>query len=231
MAGGGDDVVAIVDALFDDVRQSATPVTHFANPRTPRRPHPVAVRDLGGRTPAQLGRIGAVKSRLLALAEELGNFVDYVGGTAYATSLLAPLETLATVEETVVREKAVESLNKVCSQLSPEHLLDNFIPLVRRLAGGDWFTSRISACGLFALSFKAVADDASAAALRGELRETFKALGIDDAPMVRRSTAGRLAEFAEVLSESMVIEDLLPLYFTLCTDEQDSVRARSIRPR
>ena len=49
---------AIVDALFDDVRQSATPVTHFANPRTPRRPHPVAVRDLGGRTPAQLCRIG-----------------------------------------------------------------------------------------------------------------------------------------------------------------------------
>ena len=46
--------------------------------------------------------------------------------------------------------------------------------------------------------------------------------------MVRRSTAGRLAEFAEVLSESMVIEDLLPLYFTLCTDEQDSV---PMRPR
>ena len=50
-------------------------------------------------------------------------------------------------------------------------------------------------------------------------------------PRERRSTAGRLAEFAEVLSESMVIEDLLPLYFTLCTDEQDSVRARSIRPK
>ena len=42
---------------------------------------------------------------LLALAEELGNFVDYVGGSEYATSLLMPLETLATVEETVVRDK------------------------------------------------------------------------------------------------------------------------------
>ena len=37
---------------------------------------------------------------------------------------------------------------------------------------------------------------------------------------------GESAEFAEVLSESMVIEDLLPLYFTLCTDEQDSVPTR-----
>ena len=43
---------------------------------------------------------------MLALAEELGNFAEYVGGAAHATSLLAPLETLATVEETVVREKA-----------------------------------------------------------------------------------------------------------------------------
>ena len=42
---------------------------------------------------------------LLALAEELGNFVEFVGGSEHAISLLAPLETLATVEETIVREK------------------------------------------------------------------------------------------------------------------------------
>ena len=47
---------------------------------------------------------------LLALAEELGNFVDFVGGTMHAISLLAPLETLATVEETVVREKVRASV-------------------------------------------------------------------------------------------------------------------------
>ena len=35
-----------------------------------------------------------------------GNFVAYVGGASQAPSLLPPLETLATVEETVVREKA-----------------------------------------------------------------------------------------------------------------------------
>lgn len=72
LAGGGDDVVAIVDALFDNVQQcSTTPVTHFANPRTPRRPHPVVARDLGGRTPAQLCRAGAVKSRLVDLTQDV----------------------------------------------------------------------------------------------------------------------------------------------------------------
>lgn len=42
---------------------------------------------------------------LLALAEELGKLVDVIGGPSYAHVLLTPLENLATVEETVVREK------------------------------------------------------------------------------------------------------------------------------
>nr|VDD38445.1 unnamed protein product [Brassica oleracea] len=47
---------------------------------------------------------------LLAMAEELGVFIPYVGGVEHAHVLLPPLETLSTVEETCVREKAVESL-------------------------------------------------------------------------------------------------------------------------
>jgi serine/threonine-protein phosphatase 2A regulatory subunit A len=41
----------------------------------------------------------------LALADELGSFVDYVGGPSFAHLILVPLENLAAVEETVVREK------------------------------------------------------------------------------------------------------------------------------
>ena len=70
---------------------------------------------------------------MLALAEELGNFVEYVGGAAHASSLLTPLETLATLEETVVREKAVDSLNKVAGQLSEEHLIEYFVRSATRL--------------------------------------------------------------------------------------------------
>lgn len=42
---------------------------------------------------------------LLVLAEELGNFVEYVGGKEYAHVILGPLENLTAVEETLVREK------------------------------------------------------------------------------------------------------------------------------
>lgn len=43
---------------------------------------------------------------LLALADELGkNFEDYLGGPEHAHLLLGPLENLAAVEETLVRDK------------------------------------------------------------------------------------------------------------------------------
>jgi len=102
---------------------------------------------------------------LLALSEELGNLVEYVGGPEHASVLLTPLETLATVEETTVRDKAMESLNKVARALSVPHVLEYFVPLVRRLASNDWFTSRISACGLFAVAYARLPPDA-----KGEIR-------------------------------------------------------------
>lgn len=42
---------------------------------------------------------------LLVLSEELGKFVEHVGGAAFSFHLLPPLESLATVEESTVRDK------------------------------------------------------------------------------------------------------------------------------
>lgn len=47
---------------------------------------------------------------LLALSEELGSFVEYVGGAEFAGALLGPLESLSNVEEAVVREKVILSI-------------------------------------------------------------------------------------------------------------------------
>lgn len=60
------------------------------------------------------------------------------------------------MEETVVRDKAVESLRNIASQHSPVDLEEHFVPLVQRLASGDWFTSRTSACGLFSVCYPRV---------------------------------------------------------------------------
>ena len=42
---------------------------------------------------------------MTALSEELGGFVEYVGGPEYGHVLLSPLENLAAIEEPLVREK------------------------------------------------------------------------------------------------------------------------------
>jgi hypothetical protein len=42
---------------------------------------------------------------LTALGEELGGFVEYVGGPEFGHVLLSPLENLAAIEEPLVREK------------------------------------------------------------------------------------------------------------------------------
>lgn len=68
---------------------------------------------------------------LLAMAEELGNFVPYVGGPPYAHFLLPPLENLSQVEETVVRDKAVQSLCKVGEKLPDNSIEKHYVPLIK----------------------------------------------------------------------------------------------------
>lgn len=160
---------------------------------------------------------------LLALAEQLGQFTPLVGGPEFVNCLIEPLESLATLEETVVRDKAVDSLRNIAQQHSPAHLQEYFVPLVLRLAGGDWFTSRTSACGLFSVAYPRVSAQA-----KEELRLAFKRLCEDDTPMVRRSAASKLGEFAKVLEREYVKDDIVRLWTQLALDDQDSVRLLAV---
>ncbi|XP_055211467.2 serine/threonine-protein phosphatase 2A 65 kDa regulatory subunit A beta isoform isoform X3 [Gorilla gorilla gorilla] len=160
---------------------------------------------------------------LLALAEQLGNFTGLVGGPDFAHCLLPPLENLATVEETVVRDKAVESLRQISQEHTPVALEAYFVPLVKRLASGDWFTSRTSACGLFSVCYPRASN-----AVKAEIRQQFRSLCSDDTPMVRRAAASKLGEFAKVLELDSVKSEIVPLFTTLASDEQDSVRLLAV---
>uniref|UniRef100_A0A183IBZ9 Protein phosphatase PP2A regulatory subunit A n=1 Tax=Soboliphyme baturini TaxID=241478 RepID=A0A183IBZ9_9BILA len=160
---------------------------------------------------------------LLALADQLGNFTPLVGGPEYVHCLLKPLETLAAVEETVVRDKAVESLRIIADKHSPSALEEHFIPVLKRLATGDWFTSRTSACGLFSVCYNRVSP-----AIKNELRTLFRNLCKDDTPMVRRAAASKLGEFARVIEPDLLKQDLMSMFVDLAQDEQDSVRLLAV---
>ncbi|KAF5014742.1 hypothetical protein F66182_14172, partial [Fusarium sp. NRRL 66182] len=160
---------------------------------------------------------------LTALSEELGNFVEYVGGPEYGHVLLSPLENLAAIEEPLVREKAVESLNKICDQLSSKQVEDEFIPLVLRLSKADWFTSKVSATGLYCSPYRK-----AAAGVQQTLRQNFGSLVHDETPMVRRQAANNLSKFVKELNPAVIIEEIIPLFQYLTSDDQDSVRLLTV---
>ena len=160
---------------------------------------------------------------LTALSEELGNFVEYVGGPDYGHVLLSPLENLAAIEEPLVRDKAVESLNKICGQLSQAQVEDYFIPLTVRLSKAEWFTSKISATGLYTVPYS----KATTPSQEG-LRQQFGHLVHDETPMVRRQAANNLAKFVKEMPASIVIDEMIPLFQHLAGDDQDSVRLLTV---
>jgi len=138
------------------------------------------------------------------------------------------LENLAAVEETVVREKATDSIVQVVDSMDA-CTSEDVVGMIERLSNGDWFTSRISACSLFACSYPK-----SDANTKANLRASFEQLCGDDTPMVRRAAAHNLGTFAAVAGQNegdktaLLNEFLLPLLTKLSTDEQDSVRLLAI---
>lgn len=160
---------------------------------------------------------------LVVLSEELGKLVEYVGGGAHAHVLLVPLETLAGVEESSVREKVVESISAIVRAMNGESVVKFVVPMLRRLANADWFTSRISACGLFAVSYPRVDDT-----LKKLLRSLYTALCADETPMVRRAACLHFAKFTPVVEYKEVKAELLPAFLKLAKDDQDSVRLLTV---
>ncbi|CAM9700590.1 unnamed protein product [Chrysoparadoxa australica] len=159
---------------------------------------------------------------LLALAGELGKFVPVVGGKSQACCLLPCLEYLTRVEETVVREKAVESTCSVIEAADGGE--EEIVAMLKRLTSGDWFTSRVSACGLYAAVYS---HTKNAETLAG-LRSGFETLAKDETPMVRRAAASKLGKFCMVMEGVVAVNELLPVLQGLISDDQDSVRQLAV---
>jgi serine/threonine-protein phosphatase 2A regulatory subunit A len=160
---------------------------------------------------------------LAAIGAQLGDFVDLVGGEQHAVVLLPLLEKLAGEEESVVRDEAQQSLQRLVTKLPKSEVGAKFIPVVRRLANGDWFTTRVSACGLFSCSYHLVSES-----LQDELRSLFTNLCNDDTPMVRKAAFAQLGEFVTTVQKQHFKTDMLPVLKALAQDDLDYMRIYTI---
>lgn len=164
---------------------------------------------------------------LTLLAEQLGDFIELIGGPEYAHLLLEPLATLAVCEEPVVRDTAIQSLISVSRIMPPAQILSHFVNLVRKLSVSEWFSSRIAAAGLYPATFEALSKQRSAelpAKVANDLLSSFSELVSDDAPMVRRAVGNNFPVVINSLSPQSDLEKLLPMFLTLSRDPQDSVK-------
>jgi len=160
---------------------------------------------------------------LTAIADQLGDLAEVIGGSTHVPALLPLLEKLAGEEECVVRNAAVRSLVKLVQPVQKADVATKFVPLIRRLANGDWFTTRVSACGLFSCCYPFVE-----AQLQEELRSLFNTLCQDDTPMVRKAAYQNLGEFASNIQRQFFKTDIVPILKALSTDDMDSMRIYTI---
>jgi serine/threonine-protein phosphatase 2A regulatory subunit A len=94
---------------------------------------------------------------------------------------------------------------------------------VERLSKADWFTSKISATGLFCAPYARATPPS-----QETLRRYYSELVHDDTPMVRRQAANNLAKFIKCQPPSIVIEEMISLFQHLAADDQDSVRLLTV---
>lgn len=155
----------------------------------------------------------------MSLAACFGSLVKYVGGPEYAHVLLGPLKVLASAEESIVRDKAIESMGVICDAI-PAALADaNLMATCNDLARADFFTSRASACAFIVKVYGRVSD-----ANKTNLRQIFRTLVADETPMVRRSAMKYLPTLCEALPSSVLISDVIKEIKGRVQDDEDSVR-------
>ena len=153
---------------------------------------------------------------LFAIAQELSGLIRFLKGS-YAL-LIPPLEQLASMEETVVREEAVKSLIKLAEMMPDSDIVTTFAPTVVRLAEQEKFSGKMAAASLIATAYS------RAGSLREKLRTRFFELSHDETPMIRRAVALNMAPLCSVVEKDALLGQLIPEFKQLSGDEQDNIR-------
>lgn len=90
---------------------------------------------------------------LLNLSAQLGLFLPFVGGSEHVQIIFELLEKLAATEDTAVRETTINSFKLLAGCLNSNQIEKSFMPMIHKLSEAEWFTSKCSSTGLFAVSF------------------------------------------------------------------------------
>ena len=129
---------------------------------------------------------------LFAMAVQMVNLVEPMGGIEEAWRLVPLLERLAMSEETVVRQQAIESFTTIIKELCklPGDEIDAHVwPAIHRLVTAKWMSHRQAGASLLT-SLLAVRPD--------DVVEYLLKLAVDESSLVKRVAIPELSKLASI---------------------------------
>ncbi len=90
---------------------------------------------------------------LVELARVLANFMDFIGGKAYAVKLFKLLELLLILDEQSVRNEALITFKIILSHVNPKDYETDIMDLILRLGNSEYMNQRQSAINLIPVVF------------------------------------------------------------------------------
>jgi len=167
--------------------------------------------------------LAAKEEVLAAIAEHLTpDFIEYCGGSSKAAKAMLPLlHKLCMVEETVIRNNAVEALSNIIRKLEAADVQKHALPILEALSGDEWFTSKCSASGLSAPLYRMLASPDS----RKKVLDIHQKLCTDDMPMVKSDAYKNLVPLLDSLDDVSLATDFVsPLLESLSKELIESMR-------
>ena len=153
------------------------------------------------------------------IAEQLGTFVKYVGGSGYAHVLIDPLKLLVDSEEIFVRDKAVQALAAVCSSLPRSEMDPVISKLLLTMFASPQLTFKNGACALMPYLYELVTDQS-----KSKLRRSFISMMKDETPSVRRAALAALPSLVNALKQNVIMEIVRQGLQERLTDDDESIR-------
>lgn len=155
---------------------------------------------------------------LFGMAESLLSLSRY-----FKLKMIFIIERLVCIEETVVRQKAVECYISLVKYLKKSEIREVLIPNVKKLAESDKFTTKISAIHIMTEIYPACSED-DKKIIRNKLNNLFS----EDSLMVRRVLASKMGTLCNYMSKSTVLSELIKSFKTLTNDDSANVRILTI---
>ena len=154
------------------------------------------------------------------IAEQLGDFVKYVGGPTYASVLIPPLKSLIDSEENFVRQKAIDSMANVCASIPGTSRDSTITNLIMNLFQAPFTTSRTAGCALMPKLYDMVTDQSKA-----KLRRGFITCTRDETPIVRRAALHAIPPLCNVLKQTVILGEIIRVALTeRLNDDDESIR-------